>query len=51
MSSEHCVLCPQCGCLSLGSLTVTGSGSSFCEDCLGDREIHETTRDEPSLTR
>jgi hypothetical protein len=34
-------LCPQCGCPTHGSPTSTGQQSSFCEDCVGDREIDD----------
>jgi hypothetical protein len=32
-------ICPQCGCPTDGSLVDGGDRSSFCEDCVGDREI------------
>jgi hypothetical protein len=32
----HPFLCPQCGSPTFGSLET-----SFCEDCVGDREIDE----------
>jgi len=34
-------LCPQCGCPTHGSLTSSGRQSSFCEDCVGDRDIDD----------
>jgi hypothetical protein len=37
----HPFLCPQCGSPTFGSRTGAGTQSSFCEDCLGDREIDE----------
>jgi hypothetical protein len=38
---DHPFLCPQCGSPTFGSLTGSGLKSSFCEDCVGDREINE----------
>jgi NMD protein affecting ribosome stability and mRNA decay len=35
----HPLLCPQCGSPSDGSPTISGMRSSFCEDCVADREI------------
>jgi hypothetical protein len=37
----HPFLCPQCGSPTFGSLTLSGLRTSFCEDCVGDREIDE----------
>jgi hypothetical protein len=34
-------LCPQCGCPTHGSPTSGGQQSSFCEDCVGDRDIDD----------
>jgi hypothetical protein len=34
-------LCPQCGCPTHGSSTSSGGRSSFCEDCVGDRDIDD----------
>jgi len=34
-------LCPQCGCPTHGSATSGGSRSTFCEDCVGDRDIDD----------
>jgi len=36
---RHAFLCPQCGCPNEGFPTSSGTRSSFCEDCVGDREI------------
>jgi NMD protein affecting ribosome stability and mRNA decay len=36
-------LCPQCGSPTDGSLTRCGLSSSVCDDCVGDREIHESS--------
>jgi NMD protein affecting ribosome stability and mRNA decay len=38
---RHSLLCPQCGCPNEGFPTASGRRSSFCEDCVGDREIDE----------
>jgi hypothetical protein len=34
-------LCPQCGCPTHGSATSGGQRSTFCDDCVGDREIDD----------
>ena len=34
-------LCPQCGCPTHGSATSGGQRSTYCEDCVGDREIDD----------
>lgn len=36
-------LCPQCGCPTHGSATSAGRGSTYCEDCVGDRTIDDLT--------
>ena len=33
------LLCPQCGCPTDGWPTAGGPRTSFCEDCVGDRDI------------
>jgi hypothetical protein len=38
---SYSLLCPQCGTPTDGSLTLSGGRSSFCEDCVGDRDIDE----------
>ncbi|MFN8643766.1 MAG: hypothetical protein U0802_19695 [Candidatus Binatia bacterium] len=34
-------LCPQCGSPTHGSATSHGQRSTYCEDCVGDREIDD----------
>lgn len=34
-------VCPQCGSPTHGSATSHGGRSSYCEDCVGDREIDD----------
>jgi hypothetical protein len=38
-------LCPQCGCPTHGSVTSLGRRSTYCEDCVGDREIDDLVSD------
>jgi len=38
---RYAFLCPQCGCPTHGSSTTSGEMSSFCEDCLSDRDIDD----------
>ena len=35
-------LCPQCGGPTHGSPTSSGQTSSFCEDCVSDRDIDDS---------
>lgn len=46
----HPFLCPQCGSPTFGSLTLSGLKSSFCEDCVGDREIEEAPFPAPEIS-
>ena len=38
---RYSFLCPQCGSPTHGSATSHGQRSSYCEDCVGDREIDD----------
>lgn len=39
--TETDFVCPQCGSPTYGSVTSQGQRSTFCEDCVGDREIDD----------
>jgi len=38
---HYSYVCPQCGSPTHGSATSLGGRSSYCEDCVGDREIDD----------
>jgi hypothetical protein len=41
IATRYPFLCPQCGCPTHGATTTSGWTSTFCEDCVGDRDIED----------